>query len=62
MEKSVNDFVTLNSGYDLPKIGLGTSYYEKDEKFIMQALEVGYKHIDTASYYKSEQIIGSAIK
>lgn len=52
----------MSSGYKLPKVGLGTSYYEKDYKFVRAALEAGYRHFDTASLYGTEKMIGEAIK
>ncbi|WP_425381335.1 aldo/keto reductase [Spiroplasma endosymbiont of Polydrusus pterygomalis] len=57
--------ITLNNGVKIPQFGLGT-YLITDSKSIynsvMCALQNGYRHIDTAEYYKNEEIIGNAIK
>lgn len=56
--------VKLKNGIDMPNIGFGTSLIEGDECVIniKQALQAGYRHIDTASVYKNEKYIGKAIK
>lgn len=54
----------LRNGIDMPNIGFGTSLIEGEEcvSNIRQALQTGYRHIDTASAYKNEIYIGQAIK
>lgn len=56
--------VKLRNGIDMPNIGFGTSLIEGEEcvSNIRQALQAGYRHIDTASVYKNESYIGKAIK
>lgn len=56
--------VKLNNGKYIPSIGFGTSLVTGDEciNIIKKAIEVGYRHIDTASAYKNEIEIGKAIK
>lgn len=56
--------VELRNGIDMPNIGFGTSLIEGEECIsnIRQALQAGYRHIDTASVYKNESYIGKAIK
>ena len=47
-----------------PMIGLGT-YLAKSEncyQAVKEAIRIGYRHIDTASYYENEEEIGKAIK
>jgi diketogulonate reductase-like aldo/keto reductase len=51
----------LNDGREMPAVGLGT-YRLKDKGAVLMAIEAGYRHIDTASRYKNEEIIGQAIK
>ena len=48
----------------IPSIGLGTSGLKNpgDDSSILSAIELGYRHIDTASLYGSEENIGKAIK
>lgn len=57
-------YLKLRNGIDIPSIGFGTSLIEGEECIlnIKQALEAGYRHIDTASVYKNEKYIGQAIK
>ena len=57
-------YVELKNGVNMPVIGLGTSLVEGQDCVlnIKQALQLGYRHIDTASAYKNEKSIGSAIK
>ncbi|QGA80501.1 2,5-diketo-D-gluconate reductase B [Candidatus Nanohalobium constans] len=49
----------------IPKLGLGTwQNTESDEcaKSVQTALEIGYKHIDTAQVYENEEHVGKGIK
>lgn len=57
-------YVKLNNGRYIPSIGFGTSLITGNEciEVIKTAIEVGYKHIDTASAYENEVEIGKAIK
>ncbi|WGW13904.1 aldo/keto reductase [Saxibacter everestensis] len=54
--------IKLHGGSRLPKIGLGTSKLEDPRVRIREALEVGYRHIDTASRYDNETEVGLGIK
>lgn len=51
-------------GIDVPEIGLGTYKLHDREcnKIVRTALEIGYRHIDTAQMYKNEREVGEAIK
>ncbi|KAK3932815.1 Aldo-keto reductase family 1 member C4 [Frankliniella fusca] len=57
--------VTLNSGGLMPLVGLGT-WQVTDERKLEQALdaalEAGYRHIDTATIYYNEELIGKVLK
>lgn len=57
--------VTLNNGVEMPVIGFGT-YHISDpkecERCIIDAIDIGYRLIDTAAMYQNEQYIGKAIK
>ncbi|HKK45238.1 MAG TPA: aldo/keto reductase [Balneolaceae bacterium] len=50
-------------GMDVPEIGLGTYKLHDRECFrtVRSALEIGYRHIDTAQMYKNEREIGEAM-
>ncbi|KRT86389.1 hypothetical protein AMK59_902 [Oryctes borbonicus] len=58
-------FLTLQPGdVKMPALGYGTwqSVNEPFEKALETALEVGYRHIDTAARYMNEEIIGRVLK
>lgn len=54
---------TLNDGYDFPLLGLGTYKLQGDEveTVVRTAIELGYRHIDTAKIYDNEVEVGKAI-
>lgn len=45
----------------MPVIGLGT-YPIKEVNVFEQAIKLGYRHFDTASFYENEQFLGEAIQ
>jgi len=55
----------LNNGLDIPRLGLGV-YQSPPGKLTMHAvqyaLEIGYRHIDTAMIYGNESDVGRAVK
>ena len=51
----------LENGIELPYTGFGT-YKVKEEKIIVDALDAGYRHLDTARMYENEKKIGNVIK
>ena len=54
----------LNNGVVMPDLGLGTFLMTEEEalEIIPKALEIGYRHIDTAQMYGNEKAIGKALK
>jgi len=48
----------------IPQFGFGTWNHPEDETYriVAQALEIGYRHIDTAEMYGNERAVGRAIK
>lgn len=64
MTLTIDSKVKLNNGVLIPVIGLGTwQSYGKDVKnSVKWALELGYRHIDTAFFYDNEKEIGEAIR
>ncbi|MTG97106.1 aldo/keto reductase [Myroides albus] len=59
------DTYTLSNGVKIPSVGFGTWKAAEGEQAVnavLQALEVGYRHIDTAYFYKNEVSIGKAIQ
>ncbi|KAI3994934.1 hypothetical protein MKX01_029365 [Papaver californicum] len=66
MENSDVPVITLSSGKAMPVIGLGTAENftkggEREKLAILKAIEVGYRHFDTASVYQTEESVGEAI-
>jgi methylglyoxal/glyoxal reductase len=57
-------YTTLNNGIVMPLLGLGVydMYNREAEEAVSNALEMGYRLIDTAAMYKNETEIGSAIR
>ncbi|UCR88848.1 aldo/keto reductase [Mycetocola spongiae] len=55
--------LTLNSGFTIPQLGFGVFKVdpEETERIVSDALEVGYRHIDTAAIYGNEEGVGRAI-
>lgn len=58
-------YVTLNDGNKIPQMGIGV-YEVPDGKptydAVTNALELGYRHIDTAHAYQNERSVGRAVK
>ncbi|WP_018933958.1 aldo/keto reductase [Gracilibacillus lacisalsi] len=62
---SLTTTLKLNNGTEIPAVGLGVYKAEPgDEVYhaVKSALELGYRHIDTASLYANEEGVGQAIK
>ena len=62
MKKSTDTY-KLHNGIEVPIIGFGT-WQIKDPKIayesVLNALQAGYRHIDTAAIYGNEEEIGRA--
>jgi 2,5-diketo-D-gluconate reductase A len=56
--------VTLNDGLTLPQLGFGVYKVDPEQtsRIVSDALEVGYRHIDTAMMYKNEKGVGQALE
>jgi len=56
--------VTLNNGVEMPILGFGVYQVPADETeaVVRTALEVGYRHLDTAASYGNEEAVGAAIR
>jgi 2,5-diketo-D-gluconate reductase A len=56
--------VRLNDGYAIPQLGFGVFQIEPAETVaaVNTALEVGYRHIDTAEMYGNEREVGEAVR
>jgi 2,5-diketo-D-gluconate reductase A len=56
--------IALNDGHEIPQLGFGVFQIPPEDtaKAVRQALEVGYRHIDTAEMYRNERGVGEAIR
>lgn len=56
--------IELNDGSRIPQLGFGVFQIEPDETAdaVKQALEIGYRHIDTAEMYQNEKGVGEGIR
>jgi 2,5-diketo-D-gluconate reductase A len=56
--------ITLNDGNAIPQLGFGVFQIEPKDtaKAVSEALEVGYRHVDTAEMYGNEKQVGEAIR
>jgi 2,5-diketo-D-gluconate reductase A len=56
--------IALNNGVEIPQLGFGVFQIPPDEtvKATTAALEIGYRHIDTAQMYGNEREVGIAVR
>ncbi len=56
--------LTLANGFAIPKLGLGTWLIQNDiaAKAVRDAVEVGYRHIDSAEAYENEKGVGEGVR
>ena len=56
--------ITLNNGVEMPILGFGVFQIpdNETEKAVVDAIETGYRLIDTAASYRNEKAVGNAIK
>ncbi len=65
MKLNADSKILLNSGFEIPRLGLGVfqvvaGQYAKN--LIMDAFKSGYRHIDTAKVYGNERTVGEAVR
>lgn len=55
--------LTLNDGHTIPQLGFGVFKVDpaETERIVLDALDAGYRHIDTAAIYGNEEGVGRAI-
>lgn len=59
------DFRKLNNGVEIPALGLGVFRMDNEKEAynsIRKAIDLGYRHIDTAMVYENEEPVGRAIR
>src|SRR5215213_1426332 len=56
--------IRLNNGVEIPQLGFGVFQIKPEEtaEAVTTALEVGYRHIDTAQMYGNEKEVGEGIR
>lgn len=61
---SLSPLIELNDGHRIPQIGLGTWPLNDEEvaRAVVEAVKVGYRHIDTAVKYGNEKGVGHGIR
>lgn len=59
-----NNTITLSNGVVVPQLALGTWLIDNDKAAdaVKSAIEIGYRHIDTAQAYMNEAGVGEGIK
>ena len=60
----LDETYTLANGLAIPKLGLGTWLIPDDEvaAAVRSAIELGYRHIDTAQAYENERGVGEGVR
>lgn len=63
-ERKQMEYITLNNGVKMPQLGYGVYQVTKDEceRCVLDALDAGYRSIDTAQSYFNEAEVGQAIE
>jgi diketogulonate reductase-like aldo/keto reductase len=62
---NIDTKLQLNNNVNIPIFGLGTYLNDKKKHAVdtmLYALEIGYRHIDTAAMYNNEQEVGKAVR
>lgn len=62
--RQLTEVYTLYNGVKIPKVGYGTWQIPNSEAYqtTLDALSIGYRHVDTAKAYRNEKAVGKAIK
>ena len=60
----LQETIELNNGVAIPKLGLGTWLMEdaEAEQAVLDAVKIGYRHIDTAQAYGNEAGVGRGVR
>ncbi|QJW92371.1 aldo/keto reductase [Spirosoma taeanense] len=60
----LNETYTLSNGVEIPKLGLGTWFITNEAvvQAVKDAVQIGYRHIDTAQAYQNESGVGEGIR
>ncbi|EPQ73147.1 aldo/keto reductase [Mycobacterium marinum] len=60
----LNETYTLSNGVSIPKLGLGTWFIDDDNaaQAVRDAVQIGYRNIDTAQVYGNERGVGEGVR
>ncbi|SNR25013.1 Aldo/keto reductase [Maribacter sedimenticola] len=61
----LNGSFTLHNGVKMPYLGLGTYQADNEQEVVeavKKAIEIGYRHIDTAAIYQNEEGVGKGLR
>lgn len=60
----LNETFDLSNGEKIPKLGLGTWFIDDDRaaQAVRDAVQIGYRNIDTAQAYGNEQGVGEGVR
>jgi diketogulonate reductase-like aldo/keto reductase len=63
-ERTSQEVVRIADGVSIPLIGFGTWELNRDDAYtgVRAALDIGYRHIDTATAYENEDSVGAAVR
>jgi 2,5-diketo-D-gluconate reductase A len=63
-ERTSQEVVRIADGVSIPLIGFGTWELSRDDAYsgVRAALDIGYRHIDTATAYENEDSVGAAVR
>lgn len=58
------EYYTLSNGVELPKVGYGTYKVNGADgaQLVAEALQIGYRLLDTASFYQNEEEVGEGVR
>lgn len=58
------EYTVLSNGVKIPNLAFGTFKVNEgdDVQIVLDAIEAGYRHFDTAAFYNTEEALGKAIK
>src|SRR3712207_2138524 len=64
MSEILEKKLTLNNGIAIPQMALGTWFIDDDQvaDAVRAAVEIGYRHIDTAQAYGNERGVGEGVR
>lgn len=64
MTSSLTPSLTMNDGIEIPQLGLGVYKVPDREatRVVVDAIDLGYRHIDTAAFYDNEVGVGLGIR